>query len=380
MSQANLIDTKTKRVKLPPRREPYWSSIRKGLFIGFRKLGEGEGTWIARWRNDEGKQKYNSLGHFDKYDEAVNTARAWYQNCEMGVSPKSTTVAEACRGYVADLKAEGRHATAKDAEGRFSRLIYGSSVGRLAIDKLNSRHLRDWLNNQVDADEEDDEEDVRRSKDSANRNLATFKAALNRAHKSRLVANDSAWTTVEAFEKVSARRKDAFLTLEQRIALLTACPDDLALLVKAALLTGARPGELANLNVNDFDKERGTLTLRGKTGQRTGAISTAAAQFFTEVSKDRIGNAPMLATSYGQRWNKDSWKKVFKQCATAAGLPEAVVMYSLRHTAISEMILAGMDSYIVANLTGTSVAMIEKNYGHLKHSVVTAKLDKVVML
>lgn len=165
-----------------------------------------------------------------------------------------------------------------------------------------------------------------------------------------------------------------------RFALLTACPNDLALLVKAALLTGARPGELANLNVNDFDKERGTLTLRGKTGQRTGAISTAAAQFFTEVSKNRIGNAPMLVTSYGQRWNKDSWKKVFKQCATAAGLPEAVVMYSLRHTAISEMILAGMDSYIVANLTGTSVAMIEKNYGHLKHSVVTSKLDKVVML
>ena len=88
----------------------------------------------------------------------------------------------------------------------------------------------------------------------------------------------------------------------------------------------------------------------------------------------------MLATSYGQRWNKDSWKKIFKEAVETAKLPSAVVMYSLRHTAISEMILAGMDSFIVAKLAGTSVAMIEANYGHLKHSVVTAKLDAVAML
>jgi hypothetical protein len=44
------------------------------------------------------------------------------------------------------------------------------------------------------------------------------------------------------------------------------------------------------------------------------------------------------------------------------------------------MILGGMDSFIVAKLTGTSVAMIEANYGHLRHSVVSAKLDRIAML
>ena len=43
------------------------------------------------------------------------------------------------------------------------------------------------------------------------------------------------------------------------------------------------------------------------------------------------------------------------------------------------MILAGIDSLIVAKLAGTSVAMIESNYG-LRHTVVTAKLDMVKML
>ena len=386
MSKTDEIDTMTKRARLLPRREPYWSIIRKGLAIGFRKLHEGDGTWIARWRDEEGKQKYNSLGHFaelaevQRYDQAATAARAWGDNCELGVSPKATTVEGVCKDYVSDLKAEGRRDTAKDAEGRFSRLVYGKPIGKRAIDKLTSRHVREWLTKQIDDDEDADDEDIRRSKDSANRNLATFKAALNRAYKNRLVANDSGWATVTAFEKVGARRKDAFLTLAQRKALLDACPADLALLVKAALLTGARPGELANLNANDFDKQLGTLTLTGKTGARTVAISTAAAQFFAEVTKDRIGNAPMFTTTYGKRWDKDAWKDVFKDAAKAAGLSDLVVMYSLRHTAISEMVMAGMDSFIVAKLTGTSVEMIEKNYGHLKHSVVTAKLDRVAML
>ncbi|MBL8454438.1 MAG: tyrosine-type recombinase/integrase [Zoogloea sp.] len=185
---------------------------------------------------------------------------------------------------------------------------------------------------------------------------------------------------MQKFAKVGARRPDAYLSLEQRKALLDACPADLALFAKGALLTGARPGELATLNAGDLDKKLGALTLTGKTGRRTVAISTVAVEFLTEASKDKLPAAPMFSTAYGQRWDKDAWKKAFKDAAKAANLPDAVVMYSLRHTAISEMILAGMDSFIVAKLTGTSVAMIEANYGHLKHGIVAAKLDRIAML
>jgi integrase len=377
---SNAIDSKTKRDKLTPRREPYWEPLKKGAAVGYRRLeGDGEGTWIARWRDDENKQKYRALGNFKEFDDAAKAARAWVLACEQGASPQVTTVKEVCEAYVTALKAEGRADTAKDAEGRFVRLIYSEPIGKLAIDKLKTSNIQKWMNDQIDDDDEADDEDIRRSKDTANRNLATFKAALNHALNNRLVATDAGWKTVKAFSKVGARRKDAFLSMEQRTALLNACSDDLKLLVKAMLLTGARPGELATLNASDFDKRLGCLTLNGKTGARTVAISTAASSFFGQCCKDKIAAAPMLATSYGQRWNKDSWKKVFKDAATAAKLPEAVVMYSLRHTAISEMILAGMDSFIVAKLAGTSVAMIEANYGHLKHSIVTAKLDAVAM-
>lgn len=377
---ANLIDSKTKRDKLTPRREPYWAPIKKGWFLGFRKLESGEGSWIARWRDEDGKQKYRSLGNFESFDKAADAARAWMSSCDQGVSPKTATVTEACKAYALSLEQEGRINTAKDATGRFSRLVYEEAFGKIELDRLRSSHVHKWLVDQIDQDDEADDEDIRKSKDSANRNLATLKAALNRARQNHLVASDAGWVTVKAFAKAGARRKDAFLSLEQRKALLAECSDDLRLLATAMLLTGARPGELATLNASDFDKRLGALTLQGKTGTRTVAISTAAHQFFAEVGKDKIGNAPMLATAFDQRWNKDVWKKPFKVAADAAGLPVTVVMYSLRHTAISEMILAGMDSFIVAKLTGTSVAMIEANYGHLKHSIVTAKLDAVAML
>lgn len=376
---ASQIDSKTKRDRLAARREPYWATIQKGAAIGYRKLENGNGTWIARWRDDDGKQKYRALGEFDDFDIASKAAREWVTSCEGGVTHKATTVKEACEAYVSALKAEGRKDTAKDAEGRFNRLVYSKTIGKQALDKLKSSTVQKWRDEQIDDDDEADEEDVRRSKDSANRNLDTLKAALNMALNNRLVSTDAGWKTVKRFPKVKVQRRGAFLSKEQRTALLDACADDLKMLVKAMLLTGARPGELANLSACDYDKGLGCLTLTGKTGPRTVAISTAAATFFNEASKDQIGNAPMLATTFGQRWNKDAWKKVFKESVTAAQLPDTVVMYCLRHTAISEMILAGMDSFVVAKLSGTSVAMIEKTYGHLKHSVITAKLDTVAM-
>ncbi|MEI8403507.1 MAG: tyrosine-type recombinase/integrase [Alcaligenaceae bacterium] len=374
---ANPIDSKTKRERLKPRREPYWAMLEKYVALGYRKPETGTGTWIARRLDENGKKLYHALGTHVSFDCAAKAAREWLALSAKGIDTTAITVKAATDAYVLALEDKCRTATAKDARGRFKRLVDAAPIGRVLLSKLTSVQVRKWLNDQINKDEDADDEDVRRSKDSANRNLANLKAALALAHANRLVGSDDAWAVVKPFSKVGARRKEAFLSMEARTALLAACPADLATLLKAALLTGARPGELANLKVADFNKTQSVLTLRGKTGARTVAISTAAANFFTEASQDKTPAAPLLATSYGQAWNKDSWKKPFKDAVTSAKLPEAVVLYSLRHTAISEMIMGGMDSFWVAKLTGTSVAMIEKNYGHLNHDVVTAKLDKV---
>lgn len=379
---ASTINSKSAREKLKPRREPYWSRIQAGLYVGYRKPEEGDGTWIARRRADDGsKQQYHALGTFADYDQAVKATMLWANAIDAGVSAKGMNVKQACEHYVKHLTLHKGKSSASDAEGRFRRLVDSAPIGRIDLAKLRTSDVTSWLSKQVALDEDDaeDEEDLRRAKDSANRNLASLKAALNLAMKDRLVATDAGWKTVAKFRDVG-RRRNAFLPLHQRIALVGACPDDLRQLVKAMLLTAARPGELANANAQHFDREQGTLALEGKTGYRVVTLSTAALAFFDECAKNKIGNAPLLATDFSQRWNKDLWKKPFREAAKVAKLPTTAVLYSLRHTAISEMIADGMDSFIVAKLAGTSTAMIDEHYGHLRHDKTRARLDAVNLL
>ncbi len=373
----NPIDSKTKRDRLTPNREPYWTRLRTGLFVGYRKLRNGDGTWIARWRNDEGKQKTHALGTFDRYDTAAQAAGEWAQNCELGASTTTTSVKQACEAYVNKLSAEGRTASSNDAKGRFRRLVDDKRIGRLALDKLRTTHVTEWLNAQIDHSDTATEESIRQSKDTANRNLASLKAALNLALRNRLVATDAGWKTVQAFSRVGERRGNAFLTIEQRTALITAAPPDLQLFITAMLHTGARPGELASMNVANYNPTLGTITLTGKTGRRTTGISTAAKTFFDTLILDVDGNLPMLRKADGERWDKDAWKYPFRDAAATANLPDDVVMYSLRHTAISEWIRNGIDTFQIAKMVGTSMAMIEKHYGHLRHADVTARLDQI---
>jgi integrase len=49
----------------------------------------------------------------------------------------------------------------------------------------------------------------------------------------------------------------------------------------------------------------------------------------------------------------------------AAGLPSGASAYTLRHSVITDLVRAGVPILTVAQLADTSVAMIERHYGHL---------------
>lgn len=374
---ADGIKTKTLRAKLAPRREPYFDQIRKGVFIGFRKLESGVGTWIGRYRLADGKQTFRAVGDFAEFDEARKEVEKWAESLDGGVQNKSTTVADACTAYVKKLGVDNSPASAKDADYRFKRLVYGLRFGSLDLSKLRAFEVETWRNAQLDADDPEDEESYNRAKDSTNRNLATLKAALNYARKSQLIGSDAGWKSVNKFSGVATRR-DGLLTVEQRRALLAAMPDEMRKLATALLLTGARPGEIANANANDFDRNTGKLALNGKTGRRDVPLSTQARAFFTEQARVSIGNAPLLANAFGGRWTAAQWGKAFREARIAASLPDAV-LYCFRHTFISEAIAHGVDVFTVAKLTGTSIAIIQSNYGALTDNIVE-RLDRVVVM
>ncbi|MDQ2928762.1 MAG: site-specific integrase, partial [Pseudomonadota bacterium] len=210
------LKSKSGRAALAPRREPYWACVRIGLYLGLRRSAEGDGTWIGRMlRVDAGGLKGSKayvtrpLGAPMGHDEALDALNAWASGVDLGATHKATSVQEACRQYVEHQKTHASKANAADARGRFARLVDESAMGRIHLDKLRTPHLNAWLKEQLD--EDGDEEDLRRSKDTANRNLTAAKAALNLALRNRLVATDAGWKTVTPFPR-AGRRRDRFLT------------------------------------------------------------------------------------------------------------------------------------------------------------------------
>lgn len=278
------LKSKTARRKLAPRREPYWHRLAAGFHIGFRSLVQGDGTWIAR-KTENAEKTYHALGTFDDFDDAVKAAQAWREATEVGIVKFDSTIADACNSYLEDIKTRKGKEAAKDAEGRFRRLVFDTPLAKIPLTKLTPKVLRDWLHGQVAElddeaiEDEEEEEIIRRSKDTANRNLRTLKAALNLAKRDGLVQSDFAWVGVEQFQGVGARR-EGVLSREQRDDLLMHCRKDFQSFIRALLLTGARPGEVARVVASDIDTVHGTLGLSGKTGRRTVTLSTKARLFF----------------------------------------------------------------------------------------------------
>lgn len=83
------------------------------------------------------------------------------------------------------------------------------------------------------------------------------------------------------------------------------------------------------------------------------------------MSGDKAQGASLISRNEGNAWHEDAWKHHIKAAASASDLPAATTCYLIRHSVITDLIHIGLDSLTVAQLSGTSLLMIEKHYGHL---------------
>ncbi len=86
---------------------------------------------------------------------------------------------------------------------------------------------------------------------------------------------------------------------------------------------------------------------------------------FAEAAKERPGDEWLFIRTSGKQWARDGWDWFIKRAAKTAGLPENTVAYTLRHSVITDLIGVGLDALTVARLSGTSLEMIDRHYGHL---------------
>ena len=80
------------------------------------------------------------------------------------------------------------------------------------------------------------------------------------------------------------------------------------------------------------------------------------------------------------RWRSYDWGDLVRAAVTAADLPAATVLYTLRHSWITTALTSGMGTLDVARLAGTSLLMIERHYGHLVSDAARLRLENVEMI
>lgn len=390
------IDTVDARIRLKPKAEPYWVRLSTGCTLGFRKMTpESTGTWVARYRNaDTGERDKRSLGEFaglppsQRYGAAKAAAETWFTHLSRGGTTAPTSVKQACAMYVTHVRTTRGDASASDLKKRFERWIDSDdTLGMIDLSKLTRARVQKWRSAmaatpvRVNRDNRAMPVTRARSAGSVNRDISAVRAALNHAHDMGHTTSDMAWRVALRPTKNADRRRDVYLDIRQRRSLIDNAASDVAIFLHGLALVPLRPGALAALTVNSLDQRLGVLLVgKDKAGRdRKIKLPPATAQFFLAQSKGKTPGAPLLSRADGKSWDKDAWKWPIKEAAQAAKLPADTTCYAMRQSVITDLVTGGLDLLTVALLSGTSVAMIERHYGHLRAEHAAAALATLAL-
>ena len=376
------LSRKAYREKLAQRREPYWQKLGKGTYLGFRR---GPDTWVARYRPPKGKESYHALESVgsNDYDEAKKQAEEWAT--KLGSTAvrtiKRSTVKAALEAYLADLKKHGRPEAAKDALRRFKLNVYKDKLASMALEEATREDFEDWR----------DRHRKGRAARSVNRHVRSVVAGLNAAIELGHIGNPAAWRLKPLQDDVDDDGETAvFLTAEHRKALIAAADPAAGTFLRGLELTGARPRELANAVVKDFDGA--TLRLAHRKGRppklrvRHVVLAADGLAFFANQVADKDSAAPIFTEDGKQSWRTHYWARAVRAAVAKhnleakgnARIPVSASAYSFRHARISELLqLHGIDPLTVAAQTGTSLVMIEKAYLRFIPSAMREKLEAV---
>lgn len=386
------IDTVAARAKLPADPDNIvWVKRTVGRYLGYRKTSSDGGTWWARSRDAESrKQHYEQLGEFgnvppsERFRLAVTAAEQWFATLDAGVvDAGKITVRQACEQHIDALRLADGDRKADAEEKRFERLVYPDPLARIGLTKLRADHVAAWrkrlkeLPAKVTRNIGGETITKPRTASTLNRDMVPLRAALNRALDRGLVVSDRAWRVELRPAEDTGRRREIYLSLDERRLLLAKADDEIRPFLEGMALLPLRPGALAALTVGDFNARLLTLRIGHDKagGDRRIQVPTTTGEHLKRQCKGKLPAAPIFTRADGRRWDKDSWKGPIKDAVLAAGLPAAATAYSLRHSTITDLVTGGLDLLTTAQISGTSVAMIERFYGHLRRQHAAKALE-----
>lgn len=210
-----------------------------------------------------------------------------------------------------------------------------------------------------------------------NRELATLNHLLHRAVE---------WGWLDRAVKVPRLREDnrrrVYLTGEQAQRLLTAARADACWeiypFVLIGLHTAMRRSEILGIRWEYVDLERRVIHIpRAKAGARDQPITATLADYLSEL-RALLPGAVWLFPADSASGHRVEIERPFRRVVAAAGLnPQEVTPHTLRHTAITHLVQAGVDLPTVQRISGHKTLAMVARYSHQSGAHIAAAMERL---
>jgi integrase len=360
-------------------------------------MQRADGRWqiLLRHTDEDGvSRRYTVNGSTakDARDKAGEIKKRLQAN--LPAKDRKITLGEFAGEWIkSTLEASDRKATTKAMYATITRKhIVAAKIGAKPLDKLRPSHIDAWKV----------ELHGRELSESTIRTAYTIlRAVLDSAVRDRALAQNP----VHAVRRPKVTAKEAaYLTPDQVRSLLEAAEGSRYAPLFALLVnTGLRRGEALALHWSDVDLDAKLLRVRGTLARVDGALlvtetktpksrravplSPTAERVLRDVrtrqTAERLRAGLMwqrtpyvFTTELGEPCDPRNALRALKVAAKRAGLPPTVGLHTLRHSAASVMLTAGVPLKVVSEVFGhASIAITGDVYGHVSPDVSREALD-----
>ncbi|CDO60274.1 Integrase [Candidatus Phaeomarinobacter ectocarpi] len=360
--------------------------------ITFRRLPDGDGVYSVNIMVDR-KRIHRSLGR-ESDGVTRSTAETFISNLRADARagrlnlPKgrkiSLTMRDAAPRYIDRLTEEGGKEIARKARRLDMALV--PFLGDKPLEQISTfdveRYKKQRLSTPIVSRKKlkGGETLPNNTPATVNRELATLSHLIHKAEEWGWISKRQA--------KINRLPEDngriTYLTAEQADALLEASKADQNIQIYPFILIGLRTSmrksEILSIRRDNVDLTKNSIYLpNAKAGARTQPMPTSLAAYLARHIGTLPPGTPWLFPSPGAAGGHTTdVRKAFRRCVERAGLdPEQVVIHTLRHTAITHLVQAGVDLPTVKRISGHKTMIMVERYAHQSGAHIAAAMDKL---
>ena len=317
-------------------------------------------VWWIHWRNSCGRRICESLKTRDR--TIANRLKKHYEIEERRASLRGGAMVEAVyfENYIDEYLRVRRNQIAPRTVVSYRQALKSlcAHTGSIPLDRIRATDIENWRSGILD----------KRSPATANALLRHVKAAFNYAVEHGYL-RESPLRYIRAVRQNSKPMR--ILSQAEVAILLENLSSSWGNLVRAAIYTGARSGELCRLRPGDVDLNQCIVTIRSTAANPTKSkktrlvpVPTASRDYFTGMI-DRAGQGMLLQNEKGFSWTTNQISKFFKPTALKCGI-EACTFHDLRRTYGAWLVMEGVDLVTVQqNLGHSDISVTVKHYAHM---------------